>query len=149
MKFFTSVILLFLLLEVSYTNAQGVQFQAKADEIVYVGERFNLIYTLNAEGNNFRGPNIQGLMVISGPFTSTSSSVQVINGKVSRTVEYTYTYVLAAGQEGVVEIPPAKVNVDGTIYESNSLKIQAVKGKLDPAGPAGFLIARIKLIGHI
>ena len=36
-------------------------FKAKADEIVYVGERFNLIYTLNAEGNNFRGPDFQGL----------------------------------------------------------------------------------------
>jgi hypothetical protein len=128
MKFFTSGILLFLFFQVGFIHAQGVQFQAKADEIVYVGERFNLIYTLNAEGNNFRGPNIQGLMVLSGPFTSTSSSVQVINGKVSRTVEYTYTYMLSAGQEGVYEIPPAKVNVDGTIYESNSLKIQAIKG---------------------
>jgi hypothetical protein len=137
MKFFTSGILLFLLLQVNYTDAQGVQFQAKADEIVYVGERFNLIYTLNAEGNNFRGPNIQGLMVLSGPFTSTSSSVQVINGKVSRTVEYTYTYVLAAGQEGVIEIPPAKVNVDGTIYESNTLKIQAIKGSSTQQGQQG------------
>jgi hypothetical protein len=125
---FSSAILFFVLLQVNSIHAQGIQFQAKADEIVYVGERFNLIYTLNAEGNNFRGPNITGLMILSGPFTSTSSSVQVINGKVSRTVEYTYTYMLSAGQEGVYEIPPAKVNVDGTIYESNSLKIQAIKG---------------------
>jgi uncharacterized membrane protein len=137
MKFFTSGILLVFLLQVNFIHSQGVQFQAKADEIVYVGERFNLIYTLNAEGNNFRGPDIKGLLVLSGPFTSTSSSVQVINGKVSRTVEYTYTYILSAGQEGVYEIPSAKVNVDGTIYESNSLKIQAIKGSSSQQGQQG------------
>jgi hypothetical protein len=128
MKFIASAIWLVFLLQVQSVDAQGVQFQAKAEEIVYAGERFNLIYTLNAEGNNFRGPDFSGVMVLSGPFTSTSSSVQVIKGKVSRTVEYTFTYVLSIGQEGVYEISPAKVNVDGTIYESNSLKIQAIKG---------------------
>lgn len=128
MKIYLSGILLFLLVQIHTVIAQTVKFKAKAEEIVYVGERFNLIYTLNAEGNNFRGPEIKDLLVLSGPFTSTSSSVQVINGKVSRTVEYTYTYMLSAGQEGVYEIPPARVNVDGTIYESNALKIQAIKG---------------------
>jgi hypothetical protein len=128
MKIYLSGILLFLLVQIHPVNAQGVMFKAKAEEIVYVGERFNVIYTLNAEGNNFRGPDFKNLLVLSGPFTSTSSSVQVINGKVSRTVEYTYTYMLSAGQEGVFEIPPARVNVDGTIYESNALKIQAIKG---------------------
>ena len=137
MKFVTSAILLLFLLQAHFAEAQGVQFRAKANEIVYVGERFNLIYSLNAEGNNFRGPDIKDLMVLSGPFTSTSSSVQVINGKVSRTVEYTYTYMLSAGQEGVFEIPPAKVNVDGTIYESNPLKIQVIKGGSTQQGQQG------------
>jgi hypothetical protein len=137
MKFFTATILYLLILQANHLQAQGVQFRAKADEVVYVGERFNLIYSLNAEGNNFRGPDIKGLMVLSGPFTSTSSSVQIINGKVSRTVDYTYTYVLAAGQEGVFEIPAAKVNVDGTIYESNALKIQAIKGGSSQQGQQG------------
>ena len=137
MKFVASAILFLFLLQAHLTEAQGVQFQAKANEVVYVGERFNLIYTLNAEGNNFRGPDIKDFMVLSGPFTSTSSSVQVINGKVSRTVEYTYTYMLSAGQEGVFEIPPAKVNVDGTIYESNPLKIQVIKGGSAQQGQQG------------
>lgn len=128
MKFVASAILFLILFQGNVLHAQGVQFKAKANDIVYVGERFNLVYTLNAEGNNFRGPDFKDFLVLSGPFTSTSSSVQVINGKVSRTVEYTYTYMLSAGQEGVFEISPAKVNVDGTIYESNSLKIQVIKG---------------------
>ena len=128
MKFVASAILFLILFQGHVIHAQGVQFKAKANDIVYVGERFNLVYTLNAEGNNFRGPDFKDFLVLSGPFTSTSSSVQVINGKVSRTVEYTYTYMLSAGQEGVFEIAPAKVNVDGTIYESNALKIQVIKG---------------------
>lgn len=137
MKFVTTAILFLSLSWNSLTHGQSVQFQAKADEIVYVGERFNLIYTLNAEGTNFRGPDFKGLAVLSGPFTSTSSSVQVINGKVSRTVEYTFTYLLQAGQEGVYEIPPARISVDGTIYESNALKIQAIKGSAGQQGQQG------------
>ena len=89
MKFVASAILFLILLLGNVVHSQGVQFKAKADDVVYVGERFNLIFTLNAEGNNFRGPDFKDFLVLSGPFTSTSSSVQVINGKVSRTVEYT------------------------------------------------------------
>jgi hypothetical protein len=128
MKFVRSAILVFLFLRIPLIYSQEVQLRGTSEEIVYVGERFNLVYRLNAEGNNFRGPDIKNFMVLSGPQTSQSSSIQVINGKVSRSVEYTYTYLLSAGEEGVFEIPPAKVNVDGTIYESNALKIQVIKG---------------------
>ena len=133
-KFILSILSVILILTLTAVG-QNVQFSASAKNVVRTGERFNLIYTLNADGSNFRGPDIEKFNVLTGPHTSQSSSVQIINGKVSRSVENTYTYVLSAGgEDGIFEIPPAKINVDGKIYESNSLKIQIVKSNASQQG---------------
>lgn len=137
MKTFLPVILIFLISWLSEATGQNVRFSGSAPGAVQAGERFNLVYTLNAEGKNFRGPEITGFTVLSGPNSSQSSSIQIINGKVSRTVEYTFTYLLAAGQEGDYEIPPAKVNVDGASYDSNPVKIKVTKGSTPSQGQQG------------
>lgn len=126
-KLIISILSIFLL-SVVHTFGQNVQFTGSAKNVVRTGERFNLTYSLNAEGNNFRGPEFKNFQVLTGPNTSQSSSVQIINGKVSRSVDYTFSYVLSAREEGIFEIPEAQVNVDGEIYTSNSVKIQVVKG---------------------
>ncbi len=107
--------------------AQDVNFQASAKNVVRTGERSQLTYSVNTEGKNFRGPSITDFNVLGGPSTSQSSSVQIINGNVSRTVEYTFTYVLQATKEGIFDIAPATITVDGKNYESNAVKIQVVK----------------------
>lgn len=118
--------LLFLLSGVIY--GQGVSFEASAKNVVRTNERFQLTYTLNAEGSSFRGPAISNFQVLGGPSTSTNSSIQIINGSVSRTVEYSFTYILQAGEEGIFEIQPATITVDGKTITSNALKIQVVGG---------------------
>jgi hypothetical protein len=108
-------------------SAQDVQFSAQAKAVVAVGETFTLIYTLNAQGGNFRGPNIQGIDMLSGPNTSTSSSIRMINGSTSMSISYTYTYLLRATQEGTFNIPAATVSVNGKQFTSNTLSIKVVK----------------------
>lgn len=76
--------------------AQEPQFVASAKAVVVVGERFQLQYRFTAEGVNFKGPIIKDFNTLSGPSPSTSSSVQIINGQVSREVSYTFTYILEA-----------------------------------------------------
>jgi len=130
-------ILSIFLLSVVNVIGQNVQFTGSAKNVVRIGERFNLIYSLNAEGNSFRGPEFKNFQVLTGPHTSQSSSVQIINGKVSRSVDYKYTYVLSAREEGIFEIPVAQVNVDGEIYTSNTIKIQVIKGASSQSGQQG------------
>lgn len=111
----------------SLLNAQDVSFRASAKNVVRTGERFQLVYAVNGEGRNFKAPTIKGFAILSGPSTSQNSSVQIINGSVSRTVEYTYTFILQAkGEEGMLDIPAAKITVDGKEYKSNPLKIQVI-----------------------
>ena len=106
---------------------QGVSFQGSAKNVVRVGECFQLVYSLNKEGTGFIGPSMQHFSILGGPSTSQSSSIQIINGSVSRTVENTFTYILQANKEGIFEIPPAKITVDNHTVESNAVKIQVVK----------------------
>ncbi len=107
--------------------AQDVVFTASARDVVRTGERFRITYTLNADGKEFRTPDMKDFMVISGPHTSQSSSIQIINGKVSRSVENTFTLYVVGNKEGIFTIPPATIKVDGKEYKSNEIKIQVVK----------------------
>ena len=56
---------------------------------VMVGERFQVVFEANAEGKNFQAPSFDGFTVVGGPFTSTSSSFQMINGSMSHSVKVT------------------------------------------------------------
>jgi len=108
--------------------SQEMEFTASVKPVVAVGETFQLTYTLNAQGVNFRGPNINGLNVLSGPNTSTTSSIRSINGRTTMTITYTYSYILQASREGVVTIPPASVTVDGETHRSNEVTVTVKAG---------------------
>ena len=116
-----------LMLGAGSVRADEVKFTATAKPVVTSGERFQLNYKINAEGANFRGPNITDFQMLSGPNTSTSSSVQIINGKVSRTSEYVFSYILQASAEGTFTIPPATILVAGKNYTPNSVQVKVVK----------------------
>jgi len=112
----------------SMLNAQTVSFTAQSKTTVSVGERFNISYTLNTQGTNFKGPQMKDFTILSGPNTSSSSSVQIINGQITQSASYTYSFVVQALKEGTFNIPPATINVDNKEYKSNSLNINVVAG---------------------
>ncbi len=106
----------------------GVSFTASAKNMVEVGERFQIYYTVNASGSDFRVSDFGSLSVLSGPNRSSSSSIQYVNGKMSQSTQLTFTYLVMATKEGVVTIPPATIRVDGKTYKSNGLTIKVLKG---------------------
>ncbi len=109
-------------------SAQDINFTASAPKVVAVGEQFRLTFAINAKVNAFNAPDLSGFYVIMGPSTSYNQSTQIINGKIARSVSYTYTYVLQATKEGNYEIPPAQVSIKKKTHESNPLKIEVVRG---------------------
>jgi len=110
-----------------FASAQDVEFIGTGKQVVETGERFRVVYEVNAEGQNFRSPNFGNLNVLSGPNTSTSSSVQIINGNMQQSYNMSYTFIVEATSEGEITIPPASVTVKGKVYNSNSIKISVVK----------------------
>jgi uncharacterized membrane protein len=107
---------------------EQVNFRAKAQSEVVVGEQFEIVYTVNAKARGFVPPDFKGLDVLAGPNTSSSSSIQFINGKMSQSYVLTYSFVVMAQKEGDIEVGPATVTVDGKKYASNTLQIKVIKG---------------------
>lgn len=116
-----------LLIVAKCTFAQDVTFKASAPEIVEVGQQFRLTYSVNAKAQNFSAQAVNGINVLAGPSTSQSSNVSIVNGQVTQNFELRYTYIVQATKEGEFKIPPAEVTVDGKVYKSNAIKVEAIK----------------------
>lgn len=122
--------ILLILLFVGYsTMADNVQFVMEGPEAVAVGDQFRLNFTLNESGSDLQLPDLSNFDLLMGPSTSQSSSFQMINGKTTQSVSFTYIFVLRAKKEGRFTIRPASIKVNGKTYESNSFDIQVVKGQ--------------------
>jgi hypothetical protein len=134
MKLSFRYIILILILTTGFTalQAQEIQFTASARPVVRVGEQFRLAYEINVEGKNFIAPDLSDFNVLSGPNPSSSQSIQIINGQVTRTVSNTYTYYLRAVKEGDYNIAPATIIVKGQRITSNALSIKVIAGNAQP-----------------
>jgi len=120
--------LLFIICLFNTAFADSVKFTGQAKSTVVVGERFNITYTVNAQGTRFRGPQLSGFSILSGPNQSSSTNVQIINGQMTQNMSFTYTYIVQAIKEGSFTIPAAVINVNGVDYQSNTLTINVVAG---------------------
>ncbi len=117
------LILSFVIYHLSTAIAQTITVQAPSH--VLNGENFRLSYVINTQDvDNFRAGNIpEGLEVITGPYTSRSSSFQIINGHTSSSSSITYTYTLYAAKNGTYTIPVAKAVINGKTVMSGTHKI--------------------------
>jgi hypothetical protein len=126
---FLQIILVFLIIFCYNSAAQDVTFTADAPRVVEVGEQLKLTYTLNARPSSFSPPDIANFYVLSGPNQSTSTSIQIINGKSSQSITISYTYYLQATTQGTFTIGPASAVVDRKEYSSNPVTIEVVAGQ--------------------
>ncbi|MBT3648704.1 MAG: protein BatD [Flavobacteriales bacterium] len=88
------------------------------------GERFKLSYSIDAEGTNFRPPDLSAFTLLSGP--NRSSNMQWVNGEYSSSL--TYTYILVAQNTGKFEIGPGVIEVGKKEVRSNTLSVKVIKG---------------------
>jgi hypothetical protein len=113
-----------LLLFFTATTVFAQKFTAQVSKNkLAVGEVFQLTFTINSSGSNFKAPNFSDFDLFSGPNQSTS--MQIINGSMSQSLSL--TYILAPKKEGKFTIGPASIVVNGNKLESNSIPIE-VKG---------------------
>jgi hypothetical protein len=120
------LILLILLAIPGLLLAQDISFTAQAPKQVYIGQRFQLTFTINAEGNSFMGPEIVNFDILSGPMMSSGQNIMNINGKLEYSSTTSYTFVLVANKAGSFTIPQAVISVKGKRYMSNNLTINVL-----------------------
>ena len=117
--------------------AQTPSIKVIGKQQVSVGEQFKIAFEVNADGKNFNAPRFEGFSVVGGPFNSTSSSIQVVNGSMSRTVSNTYSYVLRADREGVFTIGAASIVVDGDVVKSEPFAVTVLADASAAGGSQG------------
>ena len=84
----------------------------------------------NADGSNFKAPAFNGFSVLSGP--SSSSSTTIINGSVSK--ELSYNYTLKPKQVGKYRIGSASVRVDGKTIRTKPFTIDVLPASSKASG---------------
>lgn len=117
------------------TIIAAVQIRATAPSIVEVNEQFRLSYTINTQDiDDFNLAELNEFDVDMGPSRSSQSSVQIINGKMTKNSSVTYTYILRAKKEGDFTIPAATAIIDGEEHQSNSVQIKVLKATSGQSG---------------
>jgi len=112
-------IILFLLLTLDSAEAD---VKATVDATtVEVGEM--VTYSLSLSGMDIVRPKIQVLCGVDVISTSSQTSIEMINGNISKTNILSYKFV---PQKSCV-IEPIKVEIDGKVHKSNSVDIEVVK----------------------
>ncbi len=128
-QFAALVGVMFLTVGTLFAAPEKVEFTAEVPALVALGEPFRVEFRLNAkpDDDTFMAPTFEGFDIIAGPSVYRGSSVQFVNGSVTQTHEYTYTYVLLPTRAGNFSIASAEVEVDKRRYRTEPTLVEVVE----------------------
>ena len=111
----------------AWLSAQNnITFEASANaRQVLLNGYFEVYFTLkNANGTDFTPPSFKDFIILAGP--SSSTSMQIINGVVSREMGYSYT--LQPTKAGKFTIESASIRANGKKLTTEPFTIEVLKG---------------------
>ena len=120
--------LLLTLLTVMYALAVSAQLRVEVPDVVSLDEQFNVTFIYEGENNpsGFEWAPGDDFQLVWGPQQGRSTSVSIINGKRTKSSQFTYTYILAPKNTGTFTIPAATVTVKGRSYSTEPASISVV-----------------------
>ena len=124
--------LIFTLIAVMSALIASAQTDIKVEvhRVVEVGEQFNVTFIIEGENavSDFSWTPSDKFQLLWGPQNGRTSSMQIINGKVTKSVQSTYTYVLRATSIGRFTIPVATAKVKKKQIVSQEVAVDVVSG---------------------
>ena len=120
----------FIIAFVAVVGAMSAQntLRVEAPNVVAADEQFTVTFII--EGDNspseFQWSQGDDFQLVWGPQTGRSTSVQIINGKRTKSSQFTYTYILMPKQSGSFILPSATAKVKGETLSSSELSIEVV-----------------------
>lgn len=117
--------------------AQAVSFTVDAPHQVAEGDKFRVTFTLtDGEGSDFKAPQLSGAKLLFGPSTSHNEAVEIINGKMSRSVSQSYTMTYRATQTGKIHVGQASIVVGGKRMTTSPTTIEVLPAGSKPQATA-------------
>ena len=112
--------------------------RVEVHNIVELQERFNVVFIVEGENSpsDFHWEAGEDFQVVWGPQKGSSTSIQMINGKTTRSSQTSYTYILQPRKTGSFTLQPAVARVKGAEVRSKAVTIQVVDGDSSQAAAA-------------
>lgn len=112
--------------------------QVQTHNVVAADEHFNVTFIIEGEGKvtDFNWSPGEDFQLLWGPQQGRSSSVQIINGKTTKSVQTTYSYLLRPQKTGRFTIPQATAKVKGSEITSQPVTIEVVSSGASSQQPA-------------
>ena len=100
------------------------EIQVQVHNVVAEDEQFNVTFIIEGEGksSDFAWTPGEDFQLLWGPQQGRSTSVQMINGKTTKSVQTTFSYVLRPVKAGKFTIPRATAKVKGKEIYSRKYK---------------------------
>ena len=116
--------------------------KVQAPNLVAVDEQFNLTFIIEGEHSpsDFQWAASDDFQLVWGPQRGSSSSIQIINGKTTKSSQTSYTYILLPKKTGTFQLPQATATVKGDKISSSSVSIEVVSngaGSRQPGASQG------------
>lgn len=126
------LLIVFLAACTAYAGAQTLSVEAP--NLVAVGEQFNVsfVYDGSESVSDFQWEPGAEFQIVWGPQQGSSTSISIVNGKTTKTVRRSYTYVLQVSAPGTFAIPAATLKAKGKVLTSQERRIEVVGSASSP-----------------
>lgn len=108
--------------------AQSTSLRVEAPSVVGLDEQFGVTFILEGEDrpSSFEWSQGDDFKLVWGPQKGSSTSIQNINGKRTKSSQFTYTYILAPKAKGKFTLPQAEAVVKGKTFTTSTVNIEVV-----------------------
>ena len=124
---------------VGFVAAAQTKIAVEAPNIVGSDEQFNVTFIIEGEDrpSNFNWNPGDDFTLVWGPQRGESTSIRVINGKRSKSSQFTYTYILAPKKTGKFELPSATAKMKGETITSVQAAVEVLASDSSASAQSG------------
>lgn len=124
---------------VDFVAAAQTKIAVEAPNIVGSDEQFNVTFIIEGEDrpSNFNWNPGDDFTLVWGPQRGESTSIRVINGKRSKSSQFTYTYILAPKKTGKFELPAATAKMKGETITSVQAAVEVLASDSSASAQSG------------
>ena len=108
--------------------AISAQLRVEVPGVVSLDEQFNVTFVYEGENSpsGFEWSPGDDFQLVWGPQQGRSTSVQIINGKRTKSSQFTYTYILTPKNTGSFTIPAGTITVKGKTWSTSPVNVTVV-----------------------
>jgi hypothetical protein len=132
MKRFLLIIAIFSFLSGCLSAQESKLTASVSPSVMRVGDQFNLTFTSDQEVSELRLPPVDNMELLGGPTQGHSQSVYSVNGKITSSSTFQYTYFLRALKEGKFSIPAVTAQIKNKPVRSNPVTIEVLAANSQP-----------------